>query len=241
MPRESEPIELAFQSGEYLLKGTLHLPPVVRPPIVFGSHGLMATGDSPKQIALAKRCVAEGIAYFRFDHRGCGKSGGTFKEVTSLSGRKEDLAAAVKAVRSKYELGEIGLFGSSMGGAVGIASAERLKPAAMATYAAPIRSRNINAVIETDPNAGGNMGPLYDPDGLRFDLQPFLSGLHHILVIHGNADPVVPVAHAHRIFESARDPKKIRIQTGGDHPMNNPEHQQAFLEETIEWFKMWLG
>jgi uncharacterized protein len=235
-------IEIMFASGEFQLNGTLHMPPNPQPPIVFGSHGLLATGSSPKQIALAEKCNAVGIAFFRFDHRGCGASGGTFQEVTSLSGRMEDMAAAVDAVRSKCTLGnKYGFFGSSMGGAVSIASARALKPHAMVTYAAPIRSRNINATIEKDPAAGGNKGPLSDPDSLKFDVSDHLMDLRHILVIHGDADPVVPVKHAHMIYESARDPKRLMIQNGGDHPMNNPVHQQEFIKTATDWFRQWLN
>ena len=236
-----EIIEIFFKSGGFRLNGTLHLPINSHPPIVFGSHGLLATGNSPKQITLAEKCNAAGMAFFRFDHRGCGNSGGTFQEVTSLSGRMEDMAAAVDAIRSKYNLGKkTGFFGSSMGGAVSIASARALKPDAMVTYAAPVRSRNINAAIEKDPDVGGNMGPLSDPDSLKFDVSDQLIGLHHILVIHGDADPVVPGKHAHMIHESAKDPKKLMIQSGGDHPMNNPVHQQEFINSATDWFKRWL-
>lgn len=241
MRLEPDIIKITFQSGEFQLTGFLHLPPNPHPPIVFGSHGLLATGNSPKQISLANQCNAEGIAFFRFDHRGCGNSSGTFREVTSLSGRKEDLAAAVETVCSRYDLGKkIGFFGSSMGGAVSIASARALKPDAMVSYAAPVRSRNINTVIENDPAADGDKGPLYNPDALKFDNDDYLSDLHHILVIHGDADPVVPVKHAYRIFEAAHEPKKLLIQNSGDHPMNNPVHQREFIKEATGWFKQWL-
>ena len=242
MRPKPEIIEISFKSGEFQLNGMLHLPPAPNPPIVFGSHGLLATGDSPKQMALADACNARGIAFFRFDHRGCGKSDGTFNVVTSLEGRKEDLTAAVHAVRSKYGLGEkTGFFGSSMGGAVSIASARSVKPDAMVTYAAPVRSRNINAVIEKDPAAGGDKGPLYNPGSLKFDISDNLADLHHILVIHGDTDPVVPVKHAQMIYESAHQPKRLMIQSGGDHPMNNPAHQLEFVAETAKWFKQWLN
>lgn len=235
-------IGLRFTSGAYQLTGTLHLPEGVKqPPIVFGSHGLLSTGESPKQLALAHRCNEAGIAFFRFDHRGCGDSEGTFEEITSLSGRCEDLLCAVKCVCGREDIGEkIGLFGSSMGGAVCIASAGTLKPRVMVTYAAPIRSRNINEVIERESADGKAAGPLYDPASLRFDIVGKLDTLNHILVIHGDGDSVVPVSHARQIYEAAREPKKLLLQEGGDHPMSNPVHQETFITEAADWLKRFL-
>ena len=42
--------EIVFSSDNFLLKGHLHLPPVDRPPVVIGSHGLFSDQNSPKQI-----------------------------------------------------------------------------------------------------------------------------------------------------------------------------------------------
>jgi alpha-beta hydrolase superfamily lysophospholipase len=110
---------ITFSSNGFTLKGTLHLPDAEHPPVVIGSHGLFSSGSSPKQIALAKRCNACGIAFFRFDHRGCGQSQGIFQEVTTLEARCNDMISAIKTIQNRNDTGNrIGLFGSSMGGAV---------------------------------------------------------------------------------------------------------------------------
>ncbi len=88
--------EIQFLSETFWLKGYLHLPPVVKPPFVIGSHGLFSDKDSPKQIELARHCNQRQMAYFRFDHRGCGESKAPFNEVTSLESRRTDLKAAAK-------------------------------------------------------------------------------------------------------------------------------------------------
>ncbi|MEJ2475932.1 MAG: alpha/beta hydrolase [Desulfobacterales bacterium] len=80
-----------FLSEGYRLKGMLHLPTAERPPVVIGSHGLLSSSESAKQRELAARCTAAGMGYFRFDHRGCGRSQGYFPEVTTLEGRVQDL------------------------------------------------------------------------------------------------------------------------------------------------------
>ena len=76
---------ISFNSDSLKLKGVLHLPDDGQPPVVIGSHGLYSSGSSPKQIALAEQCNRLGIAYFRFDHRGCGSSQGEFERVRVTS------------------------------------------------------------------------------------------------------------------------------------------------------------
>ena len=103
--------EITFLSDGFELHGTLHLPAAERPPVVIGSHGLLSSSSSPKQIALARACTAAGIAYFRFDHRGRGKSEGVFKKVTSIEARCADLLCAIKCIQSRADTGsKLGLF-----------------------------------------------------------------------------------------------------------------------------------
>ena len=66
--------KITFSSNGFLLSGALHLPTTDLPPVVIGSHGLLSNSSSPKQIQLARKCNEYGIAFFRFDHRGCGQS-----------------------------------------------------------------------------------------------------------------------------------------------------------------------
>ena len=131
---------ISFSADGLKLSGVLHLPADSRPPLVVGAHGLLSSASSPKQIALAHQCNHLGIAYFRFDHRGCGNSEGNFDLITSLEGRCKDLVAAVEAVNAELDTRGLGLFGSSMGGTVCLSAAEDLAADAVVTFAAPIRS-----------------------------------------------------------------------------------------------------
>ena len=45
--------DITFSCDDFELKASLHLPPVGRPPVVIGCHGLLSDRNSPKQIALA--------------------------------------------------------------------------------------------------------------------------------------------------------------------------------------------
>lgn len=232
---------IAFSSDGFILRGVLHRPPKAgAPPVIIGSHGLLSNGSSPKQIVLARRCAACGIAFFRFDHRGCGHSQGRFQDVTSLAQRCRDLLYAATTLRSRKDTGPIiGLFGSSLGGAVCLSAAQALGARAVVTVAAPVRSRGI-AVLE-----GGKSkiraSPVHDHvPPLTFDIAGQLPGLSHVLIVHGSADEVVPVENAHEIHRRVGNPKKLVVQSGGDHRMGDPDHQQTFADQATAWFCRYL-
>ncbi len=227
---------ITFTSGGYLLKGVLHLPEIFRPPIVVGSHGLLSTSDSPKQIALARQCNEAGLAFFRFDHRGAGQSEGDFYKVTTLEARCEDLAAAVRLMQARDDTGNsVSLFGSSMGGAACLCVAQEFDLKALVVFAAPVRSA---PVLEAAAGSGQTSREdlRFYKKSLNFDLSDRLGALSNILIFHGDADEVVPPSDAEEIFLKASKPKKLIMQPGGDHQMNNPDHQKKFVIEAAAWF-----
>jgi alpha-beta hydrolase superfamily lysophospholipase len=240
LPREPggpfKQIPVPFHADGYALNGVLHLPAGPATALVVGAHGLFAASNSPKQIALAERCNRLGMAFFRFDHRGCGDSQGDFREVTSLEGRARDIAAAVAAAGSRLP-GDcrLGLFGSSLGGAASIAAARRVPVAAMVTVAAPVHSRTIDPGKVRPADLGGNPRRV-DPQRLVFDLRDQLTHLSHILVFHGDADEVVPFENARSIVSAAADPKKLVCFSGGDHRMSAASDQVMFEETAGRWF-----
>lgn len=231
---------VTFSSGGYLLKGVLHMPNILRPSVVIGSHGLLSSGDSPKQIALALQCNKAGLAFFRFDHRGAGQSEGDFYEVTTLQSRCEDLSSAVRLMQERDDTGDrLGLFGSSMGGAACLCTAREFDIEALVVFAAPVRSGPI-----VDAAASSNeISPkdlLFYKKNLSFDLSSSLGELRNILIFHGDEDEIVPPSDAEEIFSKASKPKKLIIQKGGDHPMNDSAHQKEFIKKSAAWYKQFL-
>lgn len=232
--------DISFESDGFLLKGKLHLPAAHRPPVVIGSHGLYSSKDSPKQIALARSCNRLGMAYFRFDHRGCGSSQGEFAKVTSLASRCRDLINAVEVIRKHGETGRpIGLFGSSMGGTVSLTVADELGAAAIVTFAAPICSQ-LHMGQLAHSTGHNTEGIFFDSRKLAFDISQKLSKIKNILIIHGDADKTVMLSHAREIYRLASEPKKLIVQQYGDHRMSNINHQNEFLREASNWFKSLL-
>jgi alpha-beta hydrolase superfamily lysophospholipase len=231
--------EITFESDHFLLKGCLHLPPVARPPLVIGCHGLFSDKNSPKQIQLARQCNRNHIAFFRFDHRGCGESDAPFEEVTSLDGRCADLKAAANMLKARKDLGaRIGLFGSSMGGAVCLAAAHDINPAAVITWAAPVRSIDI-----VERQAGRKTG---ESSSVFFKHNPFdisnrLAGIRNILILHGQADETVPLTHAAEILERVGEPKELIVLPHSDHRMSRRADQQEFMRRAALWFRSYLN
>ena len=231
---EQQPFPLACD--DLRLSAVLHLPPTDDPPVVIGSHGLYSNGDSPKQIALAERLNATGIAFLRLDHRGCGQSDGRFEAVTRLDGRVRDLMAAVRALEHRQESPlRLGLFGSSFGGSTCLAAAVQARPARVVTLAAPIDSRSL--ITAARRKSADPLPPLLISQAFQFDLSDKLDGVHDLLVIHGEHDDVVPLEHGRRIYRAARKPKQLIVNPGGDHRVTNPEHQRTFVDACQRWFE----
>lgn len=228
--------ELSFLSDGFRLSGTLHLPGIHQPPIVVGSHGLLSSGSSPKQIEMAMQCSANGMAFFRFDHRGCGQSEGTKADAADFNGRCRDLHSAVDFLINIDCLNPIiGLFGSSLGGAVCLSVAAATHVQALVTVAAPLDSSSLidsaQGVVPAGLSADLALSPRF-----RFDLSDALQTIRNILIFHGENDSVVPVSHARKLFEKAGHPKKLVIQENGDHVMSLPLHQKSFIQESLLWF-----
>ena len=230
--------EITFASDTFLLKGSLHIPPVIRPAVVIGSHGLFSDRTSPKQIALAQQCNLYHMAYFRIDHRGCGESEGNFEEGASLQARCCDVIAAAQMLKARDDIGNtLGLFGSSMGGAVCLTVARYLEADAVVTWAAPIRSTHIvqrKAARETsvDSNTPFKRHP--------FDISNALNGIQNILIFHGDHDQTVPLPHAQEIYGLVNETKKLVIFARSDHRMSNPADQHVFVRQSALWFQVHL-
>lgn len=238
--------QVNFTCDNMTLSGLLHLPGTPNPPFVIGSHGLEGSMDSAKQQFLAKFLPDLGIAFLRFDHRGCGKSQGRFQNDTSLDIRVRDLVAATTHVLTLGLTGDrFALFGSSLGGATAIEAWSRLEsqgisPMGAVVCAAPIISRTIKAI----PFEGNDHRPAlpfeFFQQNLLFDITGSAAKVHNLLIFHGSKDEVVPVKNAQMLFELALDPKEIVIHVNGGHRMSEKNHQMDFTQKTASWFKRCL-
>ncbi|MEW5736575.1 MAG: alpha/beta fold hydrolase [Thermodesulfobacteriota bacterium] len=232
---------ISFPSGAYTLSGVLHLPGNPRPPLVIGLHGLFADKSSPKQRALAEMLGRSGIAYLRFDHRGCGESSGDFKAATTFAGRCEDLLSALAHASSRPDLGPgRALFGSSMGGSVSLAVAARHPVNAIAVLAAPAFGAKLAELILRSEDAD-RVSPEFMSE-MRGLLPPepgFRPG--PLLVAHAEGDSVVPVENGREIFQRASGEKKMLLYSGGDHGLTDPVLRNDFYFHAARWLSRRLA
>ncbi|WDP88856.1 MAG: alpha/beta hydrolase [Desulfobacter sp.] len=241
-------VETQFSADGFTLKGTLHLPETAgKPPLVVGSHGLEGSRCSAKQMVLSRLLPAKGMAFFRFDHRGCGESEGNFAEDTSLDKRSRDFTAAVAHVMEMgLTSGQLALFGSSMGGATCINAWQALEqmkihPMGGVLCAAPVISRTIKN-IPLDATDNRPALPLkFFAENLLFNILDRAAALHHVMVFHGDADNIVPVSNAHDLYDAIQAPKEKIIHPGGAHQMTDPSHQADFEVRAMAWYKGIFG
>ncbi len=186
------------------------------------NHGLYSSKDSRKYIEIAELASKNGISCIRFDFTGCGESRGDFSE-SVLSRRVNDLSKIVEYVDKNYG-GKIALLGSSYGGMVSIiyASMHGVKP----------------LVIISTPYAIHGLGK-FSEDASKYDILELSKEIEEILVIHGKKDELVPVEHAIKIYEAAREPKKLLL-FNTDHSFSDDGERSKAISEAIKWFKMHL-
>lgn len=221
-----------FTADRLSLSGVLHLPPAPPSAVVIGCHGLLADKNSPKQIALANRCVSTKMAYLRFDHRGCGESEGIFECDTTLKNRQADLRAAIRMVRRTFgSETPIGLFGSSLGGTVCLAAFDFFSPFAVVTLAAPVHHQSIR-MPEKSPDS---LKEELMKNRLTFDIRHRMGAVHHILILHGKDDETVPVQNAQILFSLAGKPKKVVLLDGADHRISAAVHQEIVIRTSLAW------
>jgi dipeptidyl aminopeptidase/acylaminoacyl peptidase len=56
-----------------------------------------------------------------------------------------------------------------------------------------------------------------------------------VLILHGDADDVVPVKEAHELHDCLGGVKRLSILQGTDHRLSNPALMQRAMEEALDW------
>jgi dipeptidyl aminopeptidase/acylaminoacyl peptidase len=58
--------------------------------------------------------------------------------------------------------------------------------------------------------------------------------LRPLLLVHGDADELIPLEHAHKLYQKAKEPKELKIIRGARHKMRLEEAAMAFV---LDWLK----
>lgn len=219
--------------------GILHLPRNPSPPCVIASHGLFSNKDGEKFIEIGEAFSAQGIALIRYDHQGCGESEGDLG-ATTASSRIKDLEAICDLALHHPLLGDhLGLLGSSMGGFISIfKAATDARMRALVLWATPALLKRGKEAIEIEEEV--RLQDSFYDDAKEYDAAQAMQGLSNCLLLHGEADELVPLSHAETLYLAARSPKHLEVFPGGDHRFTDPQHRRRAIRMSLEWFQKYL-
>jgi uncharacterized protein len=169
-------------------------------------------GNLSNVVSVAQELARRGFDTMIFDYRGYGRSEGRLTDEWGLYADAE--AVYEHLVRERGVKAEkLALYGQSLGTTAAIDLASRLPCAAL--------------IVESGLSSASDMGAVsfpWLPRQLHFLARNRFESARKIanvkcpaLITHGTHDPVIPVEQGRKLYESARDPKRIVIVEGGDH------------------------
>ena len=212
--------------------------------IVLIGHGVTGNKDRPWAEGLATALAASGIDALRFSFAGNGSSEGDFRQCT-VSKEVEDLGAVIEAaVAEGYQ--QIVYAGHSMGGAVGVLRASQDgRITRLISLAGMVHTAKFAEVEfgEETPDEGCMWEEPDCPLSSAFvdDMKAIgsvLSLAGHVavpwLLVHGDADDVVPIEESREIFTAANEPKKLVELPGVGHVFAD-DGLQPMIEAVVEW------
>ena len=198
---------IAFPTSDGLtLKGWFITPKSPRfTVVVFNGNA----GNRSMRLELADALLRRGLAVVLFDYRGFGGNPG----VPSEDGLRRDALAVhgYLMARSDVDRARLVYFGESLGTAVATALAVDHPPAAVI----------LRSPFASMTEVGQHHYAWLPVKWLlrdRYATVDLIGSVRApVLVIAGDRDRIVPVAHSRRVYEAARDPKQLVIIPGADH------------------------
>ena len=184
--------------------------------VVVVGHGVTGNKDREFVLALAGGLAAAGVAALRFSFSGNGDSEGRFED-SCPSKEVRDLVAVVDALDGRPVI----YAGHSMGGAVGVmCSVHEPRITGLISLAGMVHTAKFAKTEFGDVTPG--QGGMWDMPECPLS-QIFLDDMNTIdsviefgphvkvpwLLVHGDADDVVPIEESREIFARANEPKEL--------------------------------
>ncbi len=229
--------------------------PVAEParlyPVLVICHGIPAAQngpptDDPGYDGMAQDFASLGIVSVIFNFRGCGESDGNF----DMTGWSRDLDQVLdKVLNTSYiDPTRVMLLGFSGGGAAAIHSAaDNKRIFALASVATPAHFGVFDSTPEDVVKDFRQRGIIRDAD-FPPDVEKWWSGFgeiepakwiayfegKHLLIVHGEADELIPQQHAREIYDNApAGITKLEIIPGGEHKLRTNAQCMSLLRD---WF-----
>lgn len=244
--------EIRFQADGLELVGELHIPSRDQMhPALCICHGIPAGPPDLKDKGyslLAQRFCHAGFITLIFNFRGAGKSQGNL----DILGWTRDSQAALDLLCGVKEVDQtrICLLGFSGGAAVSVyAAAHDPRVTSVITCACPADFRCLSqreTPLDTIQRLR-QIGAIRDKDfpssieawQKGFELISPIDWIDRIsprplLLVHGDADELIPVKHAHRLYRKAKEPKELKIIPGAKHKMRL---EKAAMDFVLDWLE----
>ncbi len=204
-------------------------------------HDLHGSRDSGFNLALGRALERAHIPLLRFDFAGHGMRRGE-AAAPSYSQQMQEVDDLLSHL-SRRGAQRFVLFGSGTGGSVAYLSAARdERIAAVASVGAVGRPAQLlqRPSFAQLCQAGPRLPPEFYRDSLAHDVVQAVRVLRApILVLHGEADGLVPSSEAHDLACAARR-ASLELVLGGDHSLSQPQHLRpavrrvaSFLAEQV--------
>jgi fermentation-respiration switch protein FrsA (DUF1100 family) len=241
MPAErripAQPTEVGVERGRpYLLWLPAGDPPW---PGMLILHG--AGSRKENHADFARACAARGWAALAFDQRGHGASTdemvpGALADIARMAG----FLAALDGVDGT----RICVRGSSMGGFLAIHAAASSHAIAGAIAICPAGEDGLRRALRSgslEVRAGAEARAALDAWLGEHDLRQAVAliGRKPLLLAHARGDERIPYTWSEELHESAREPRKLILVSGGHH--RSVQHDPELQEVALRWMERELG
>ena len=205
---------------------------------------------------LAESLAEAGFVALRFDFSGNGQSQGVFSEST-YSKQIGQVKAGMGLLREQG-VQWTGLAGHSLGAVVAVlTAAEQDEVGAVCAFAGRISgltprhflsSQQIEELDRTGSvhfQSRGRALKLKDEffsDAGRYQLPKIVAGLKvPLLVVHGDADEIIPVEEAYKARDANPDTVALEILPGADHMFSDRRQRRQVARHAADWFRRQAG
>ena len=241
---------IVLKVDDLKIAGQLYLPGEQNSyPTVCVCHGIPAHPPDPGDRGyplLAEKICHQGFAVLIFNFRGTGASGGNL----DILGWTRDLGAVIDYLCALPEVDKarLALLGFSGGAAVSIyVAAQDRRVSSIVACASPAEFTSFFDEPQPVIDHFRQVGAIRDGDFPR-SIEEWINGFklvspikyvaeiapRPLLMVHGSQDETVEVRHAHKLYDSAEEPKQLIIVDGAEHRLRKNERAMAVV---ISWLK----
>lgn len=243
------------------LFGILHLPVVsTKSPLVVLMHGYASSkqGVNRNYIKLAQRYCQKGIAVLRFDFRGSGDSEGDLSSL-SFSDLIKDAKAMLRYAQEieQIDTDRIGVYGSSLGGALAVLALSEMPVAKALALWAPVASGKLwlKDFIFNNPLAllnqvkgfkkatrGITISKAFKSEFKEMKAYKKVGDLNSVALLHmhGNKDRTISLAHQRAYKKEAMGKIKnaeFELFPKIPHSLKKEEHMERVIQFSLDWFQ----